>query len=114
MEQKVANYSRLSEANAEDMQVLRYEISEEYRDHPDYLSLKRSTKEWELDGGNRVATVLIYIGLPEEGGETVFPKVPKPDWQVGANVTIVEKRCASNRTGYSWKTRMTRAVIVAR
>ena len=91
MEQKAANYSRLSEENAEDMQVLRYEISEEYRDHPDYLSLKRSSKEWEVDGGNRVATILIYIGLPEEGGETVFPKVPKPDWQVEASVSMVKK-----------------------
>jgi prolyl 4-hydroxylase len=34
------------------------------------------------NGGQRVATVLIYLSTPEEGGETVFPLAEKKVIQV--------------------------------
>ena len=35
----------------EDLQVLHYEVGEEYRDHPDYMNLKRATHEtFDVDG----------------------------------------------------------------
>ena len=35
-------------------------------------------KEGVANGGNRYATVLMYLEDTEEGGETVFPNIPAP------------------------------------
>ena len=35
-------------------------------------------KEGIANGGNRYATVLMYLADTEEGGETVFPNIPAP------------------------------------
>lgn len=62
--------------------------AQKYDPHHDYLSFKAADE----NGGNRMATVLMYLSVPEEGGETVFPKVgrhskPKlaPDRQFAKN-----------------------------
>lgn len=48
---------------AEDLQVVRYELGQEYGGHNDY----------DADGIDRLATLLIYLEEPDEGGETAFP-----------------------------------------
>ena len=60
--------------NGEGFQVLRYPVGGEYRPHYDYFdpALPGSAIH-TAKGGNRVATVLLYLNEPEEGGETVFP-----------------------------------------
>jgi prolyl 4-hydroxylase len=45
-----------------------------YDPHHDYFSFAAADE----NGGNRMATVLMYLASPEEGGETVFPKIPAP------------------------------------
>lgn len=56
-------------------QVLEYEIGQEYKAHFDYFF----HKEGSDNGGNRMATVLMYLATPEEGGETIFPNAPAPE-----------------------------------
>lgn len=53
--------------HGEGMQVLRYQGGEKYDAHYDYFSDSENVK----NGGNRVATVLMYLADTDEGGETV-------------------------------------------
>ena len=61
--------------------MLWYVKAQEYQPHADYFSFAAR----DDNGGNRVATVLIYLTDVEAGGETVFPKVPAPPSQTAAN-----------------------------
>lgn len=45
------------------------QASEEYRPHFDYFHDTFNTQ----NGGQRIATMLMYLSDVEEGGETVFP-----------------------------------------
>lgn len=53
------------------LQVLRYQSTQKYDPHHDYFSFAGR----DDNGGNRMATVLMYLTDVEQGGETVFPKV---------------------------------------
>ena len=55
--------------NGEGIQVLHYEESQKYEAHFDYFHDSENVK----NGGQRAATVLMYLTDVEEGGETVFP-----------------------------------------
>ncbi|VAH16815.1 unnamed protein product [Triticum turgidum subsp. durum] len=55
--------------NGEGLQVLHYEVGQKYEPHFDYFHDDFNTK----NGGQRIATVLMYLSDVEEGGETVFP-----------------------------------------
>lgn len=59
----------------EGLQVLRYGVGHEYKPHHDYLSYlakKMEAGEPIQDTSQRVATVLLYLNEPEEGGGTAF------------------------------------------
>ena len=49
--------------------ILRYELGQHYDAHHDVF---RAT-EYGHQSSNRIATVLVYLAAPEEGGETIFP-----------------------------------------
>ncbi|KAE8668918.1 putative prolyl 4-hydroxylase 10 [Hibiscus syriacus] len=51
------------------VQVLHYEVGQKYERHYDYFMDEYNTQ----NGGQRIATVLMYLSDVEEGGETVFP-----------------------------------------
>ena len=53
----------------ETIQVMRYEAGQEYRSHHDYFHDDVNV----VNGGQRLATVLMYLSDVEEGGEAVFP-----------------------------------------
>ncbi|CAI7761248.1 unnamed protein product [Closterium sp. NIES-54] len=55
-------------------QVLRYNVGQKYVPHLDYFSDPPET----LQGGQRLATVLMYLSNVTLGGETVFSNVPDP------------------------------------
>ena len=83
----MALYERLSAVTLlpwthnEDLQVLRYDVGEKYDAHED-VGEEGSVSGVELsrEGGQRGATVLLYLEEPEEGGETAFPDAkPLPE-----------------------------------
>ncbi|GFR49100.1 hypothetical protein Agub_g10896 [Astrephomene gubernaculifera] len=81
IEERLAMWTMLPVENGEGIQVLRYQKTQKYDAHHDYFSFEGADE----NGGNRMATVLMYLSAPEEGGETVFPKVPAPPGQTSAN-----------------------------
>lgn len=62
--------------NGEGIQVLNYQIGAEYKPHFDYFSPEVPGSTAYVDnGGQRVATFVIYLCDVEEGGETIFPDI---------------------------------------
>jgi len=61
---------------AESMQLVFYDRNQHYHLHRDYGEPKESSKNpVHLAGGNRFATLLLYINDVDNGGETIFPYV---------------------------------------
>nr|GEV58293.1 probable prolyl 4-hydroxylase 10 [Tanacetum cinerariifolium] len=69
IEKRIADFTFLPVENGEGLQVLHYEVGQKYEPHYDYFLDQFNTK----NGGQRMATVLMYLSDVEEGGETVFP-----------------------------------------
>ncbi|KAJ9165920.1 hypothetical protein P3X46_020733 [Hevea brasiliensis] len=69
IEKRVADFSFIPVEHGEGLQVLHYEVGQKYEAHYDYFLDEFNTK----NGGQRTATVLMYLSDVEEGGETVFP-----------------------------------------
>ena len=70
IERRVAAWTMLPRNRGETTQVMRYEAGQEYAAHDDYFHDEVNVK----NGGQRAATVLMYLSDVEEGGETVFPR----------------------------------------
>lgn len=62
--------------NGEPLQMLHYSIGGEYKPHHDYFDPKEpGTAVLTKAGGQRLATMIIYLNDVEAGGETVFPEL---------------------------------------
>nr|XP_010940405.1 probable prolyl 4-hydroxylase 3 [Elaeis guineensis]XP_029116066.1 probable prolyl 4-hydroxylase 3 [Elaeis guineensis] len=69
IEKRIADYTFIPVEHGEGFQVLHYEVGQKYEPHFDYFLDEFNTK----NGGQRMATLLMYLSDVEEGGETVFP-----------------------------------------
>lgn len=69
IEKRIADFTFLPVEHGEGLQVLHYEVGQKYEPHFDYFLDEFNTK----NGGQRMATILMYLSDVEEGGETVFP-----------------------------------------
>nr|XP_043606378.1 probable prolyl 4-hydroxylase 10 [Erigeron canadensis] len=69
IEKRIADFTFLPVENGEGLQILHYEVGQKYEPHYDYFLDQFNAK----NGGQRMATVLMYLSDVEEGGETVFP-----------------------------------------
>ncbi|KAI3987406.1 hypothetical protein MKX01_042410 [Papaver californicum] len=69
IEKRISVFSQVPVENGELVQVLRYEKNQYYKPHHDYFSDTFNLKR----GGQRIATVLMYLSDNVEGGETYFP-----------------------------------------
>ncbi|MEW5315416.1 MAG: hypothetical protein WDW38_006847 [Sanguina aurantia] len=65
VENRIAAWTHLPVSHQEDLQLLRYGVGQFYKVHSDTLR--------DDEAGIRVATVLLYLNEPQEGGETAFP-----------------------------------------
>ncbi len=74
VELRVARLLRWPVQNFEGMQVLRYRPGAQYKPHYDYFDPgEPATPALLARGGQRVATLIMYLQAPERGGATVFP-----------------------------------------
>ncbi|CAN4116745.1 unnamed protein product [Withania somnifera] len=69
IEKRIADFTFIPVEHGEGLQILHYEVGQKYEPHYDYFSDAFNT----VNGGQRIATVLMYLSDVEEGGETVFP-----------------------------------------
>jgi prolyl 4-hydroxylase len=74
VEMRVARLLRWPKQNFEGMQVLRYQSGAQYKPHYDYFDPDEpATPALLARGGQRVATLIMYLQAPERGGATLFP-----------------------------------------
>jgi prolyl 4-hydroxylase len=74
VESRVARLLRWPLQNFEGMQVLRYRSGAQYKPHYDYFDPEEpATPALLTRGGQRVATLIMYLQEPERGGATLFP-----------------------------------------
>ncbi|CAI0461984.1 unnamed protein product [Linum tenue] len=59
IEKRIADFTFIPVEHGEGLQILHYEVGQKYEPH--------------FNGGQRIATILMYLSDVEEGGETVFP-----------------------------------------
>ncbi|MBH1964256.1 MAG: 2OG-Fe(II) oxygenase [Comamonadaceae bacterium] len=76
IEARIAKILNWPVENGEGLQVLQYVPGTEYRPHYDYFNPSEPGTPTILKrGGQRVATVVMYLNEPEKGGGTTFPGV---------------------------------------
>ncbi|XP_038979396.1 prolyl 4-hydroxylase 1-like, partial [Phoenix dactylifera] len=68
IEKRIAVFSQVPAENGELIQVLRYEKNQYYKPHHDYFADTFNLKR----GGQRIATMLMYLSDNVEGGEHIF------------------------------------------
>lgn len=84
IEEQISRITGIPVEHGEGLQVLRYEVGQQYHPHFDQFDTDRGNMTHILSrGGQRVATFLMYLNTPEEGGETLFPNA-------GISVSAVE------------------------
>jgi prolyl 4-hydroxylase len=84
VEARIAALVNITIEQTEPFQILRYGPGQEYRPHYDYFdpALKGSATHLNR-GGQRIATLIMYLNHVDKGGETSFPNmgiriIPKP------------------------------------
>jgi prolyl 4-hydroxylase len=76
IEDRIARLVNWPVENGEGLQVLHYLPGTEYKPHYDYFDPSEPGTPTILKrGGQRVATLVIYLGEPHKGGATIFPDV---------------------------------------
>ena len=103
VERRIAEFSMVPADHGEGVQILRYERGQKYEAHYDYFH-----DQWNADpskGGQRVATMLMYLSDVASGGETVFPQsLDRPEYSA-------DERSACGRGGLSVRPRKGDAVL---
>ena len=76
IEARIAKLLGWPTTHGENLQILRYPPGAQYLPHYDYFDpAQPGTTALLKRGGQRVATLIIYLHEPEEGGATVFPDI---------------------------------------
>jgi prolyl 4-hydroxylase len=76
IEERLARLVNWPVENGEGLQILQYGPGAEYKPHYDYFDpVEPGTPTILKRGGQRVATIVMYLGEPDKGGGTVFPDV---------------------------------------
>ncbi|MCO4892221.1 2OG-Fe(II) oxygenase [Cupriavidus sp. WGtm5] len=76
IEARIAALTGVPAEHGEGLQILNYKPGGEYQPHFDYFNPQRPGEARQLSvGGQRIATLVIYLNTPEAGGATAFPRV---------------------------------------
>ena len=89
IEQRIADLLHWPVDHGEGLQVLRYRPGAEYKPHHDYFDPAHPGTATILKrGGQRVASLVMYLNTPEGGGATTFPDVGLEVWPVRGNAVF--------------------------
>jgi prolyl 4-hydroxylase len=76
IEARIAELTSCPLENGEPIQVLHYRPGAEYKPHYDYFNPADTGNRQVLSmGGQRIATLIMYLNDVESGGSTVFPQI---------------------------------------
>ena len=76
LDRRIGELLRWPVENGEGLQILHYSKGGEYRPHFDYFDPTVSGSAAHIaKGGNRVATLIVYLASSDEGGATIFPDI---------------------------------------
>lgn len=76
IENRIAQLSGIPTANTENLQVAHYVTGAQFFAHYDYFNPNSpGGKILCKRGGQRKASLIIYLNAPKAGGETVFPRI---------------------------------------
>lgn len=74
VENRIAWLTATRVEQGEDLQVLHYDVGEQFTAHHDYFDPMFYPKSLSSNGGHRMATMLIYLQSALAGGQTSFPR----------------------------------------
>jgi prolyl 4-hydroxylase len=75
MDRRIASLMNWPVENGEGLQILHYGTTGEYRPHFDYFPPDQpGSAVHTAQGGQRVATLVVYLNDVPDGGETIFPE----------------------------------------
>ncbi len=76
IEERIATLTNWPVVNGEGLQILRYGPGAQYKPHYDYFDPDQpGTPAILKRGGQRVASLVIYLNTPTRGGATIFPDI---------------------------------------
>lgn len=76
IESRVAHFAGWPVECLDPMQVLHYEVGDTFESHHDFFDVDAPATPAMLEyGGQRLATILMYLNTPDSGGMTSFPDV---------------------------------------
>jgi prolyl 4-hydroxylase len=95
---RIAEVVGISLENAESLQVVHYDQSQEYAPHYDaWVAESESGKRCMERGGQRLVTCLLYLNDVESGGGTSFPKLDMEIRAIKGRMVIFHN-CYSGQT----------------
>lgn len=76
IEQRIARLLNWPVERGEGLQILHYQPGDEYEPHYDYFDpADPGTAALLRNGGQRLASLIMYLNTPEHGGATIFPAI---------------------------------------
>ncbi|WP_199099064.1 2OG-Fe(II) oxygenase [Dyella sp. ASV21] len=76
IEQRIADLLQVPVSHGEGLQILHYLPGQEYEPHFDWFNPEQpGFSAVTARGGQRIASVVMYLNTPEEGGGTGFPRI---------------------------------------
>jgi prolyl 4-hydroxylase len=76
IEQRIADLLAIPVNHGEGLQILHYQPGQEYEPHFDWFNPDQpGFSAVTARGGQRIASVVMYLNTPEEGGGTAFPRI---------------------------------------
>lgn len=76
IEQRIADLLAIPVSHGEGLQILHYQPGQEYEPHFDWFDpTQPGFSAVTARGGQRIASVVMYLNTPEEGGGTGFPHI---------------------------------------
>ncbi|KAF0811862.1 hypothetical protein IGB42_03672 [Andreprevotia sp. IGB-42] len=76
LDRRLSEVMQMPVENGEGIQILKYPVGGEYKPHFDYFPPRDHGSKGHLkQGGQRVATLIMYLNDVPDGGETIFPEI---------------------------------------